>query len=473
MRGVLIGFGCVAALIAATFLPQVQDYRDEKADAHFVQGDLKSAKRFYFYGKLQGNKDAANNYHVINYRMARFDKGMSPKRFNATRRKTFRAFDKLTQEGHVLAAYNAGMFYYRSKAGSSDYNKGLVYFNHAAASGDEMSRHAADFMRARAHTKEKKSRELRKSADAGNGWAAYRYVEDLRFDKTKLRRAQKYAVMGAEAGYADAQQFLGAHFPHHKDARSWLEKAATNPNDPSLLAAFDLALLADKDKDYAAKRRWLTLGSTPREPFRYRLISEPDGLRWRGLQSSILADANNSKKAAYELALMQLEGLGGTVNFAAAKASLEYAEDWSDAPELLNQVKSGAVKLKGHRRADKDGSNFDLEWYDNRKYYPFHGKLRPYMVSKQIRYATQKDLDKYAQGVSTSYSNEKQGFRERGSVDSCALGSTCFYIEKSIILPPGMNGANSAQFLINPALYLPKQEPSHNKYIFLNERYVP
>ena len=475
MRVILFIIGVVAALIAATFLPQVKEYRAEKALAHYEQGDLKAAKRLYFYGKLQGSQMATNNYHVINYHMARNNEKVKFNRYPATRRKAFRAFDKLTQEGYLPAAYNAGMFYYHSNAGSEDRQKGLAYFEYAAAAGDEMSRDAAGILRAREHKKEEKTQAFRKSADAGNGLAAYRYAKNLRFDKKKLRRAEKYAVMGAEAGYSDAQQFLGTYFPKRKDAVMWLEKAATNPQYPSLIAAHELSQLAEKDKDYAAQRRWLTLGSTPREKFRYRIINESGALRWRGLQNSIIADVNNSKSAAYDLALMQLDGIGGALDYEGAQANLEYAEKWSDARQLLARIQSGDIDRSKPMRSQisKNQSEIDLEKFDRQKNYPFHGKLRPYLVSKKIRYATQADLDKYKQGVSTMFSNEKLGFRKWGRVEQCALGRTCFYMEKSFILPKDMFGAHSATFLINPALYLPKQNLSHNKYIFLNERYVP
>ena len=475
MRGLLLIGGCVSALIAASFLPQIQDYREEKADAYIEQGDLKAAKRWSFYGKLQGDQKATNNYHVISFKMVHDKKGVPKRRYLSTRKKAFRAFDKLTQRGYVPAAYNAGMFYYRSRVDSGEYYKGLKYFDFAAAQGDEMSRDAAGLMRARVRDKDKRSRAYRKAADGGNTLAAYYYAKGLRFDKKKLKRAEKYALLGAEGGYADAQQFLGAYFPKRKDAKSWLEKAATNPDYPSLLAASDLAKLADKKRDYVAKRRWLTLGSTPREKFKYNILIEPDGLRWRGIRNTILADVNNSKSAAYELALMQLDGLGGALDFDAAKANLKYADNWADAERLLARINSGKFDTSKPRRSQKskDQSKFDLARFDKQKNYPFYDKLRPLMVSKTIRYATQKDLDKFSQGVSTTFSNEKSGFKKRGGIEKCALGRTCFYMEKPIILPKGMNGAHSATFLINPGFFMAEQFKSHNRYIFLNERYIP
>ena len=475
MRSIFFIFGLILALIAASFLPQAKDFRAEKSNAYFEQGNLKAAKRWYFLGKLQGDLEAANNYHVLSYQFTRYSENVSDKKKNANWRKSFRAFDKLTQKGSVSAAYNAGMFYYGSRPGTSDFANGLKYFDYAAASGDEISKHAADMMRARQYKDGEKNRALRKSADDGNAWAAYRYVRSYRLKKNQPRDLEKYALMGAEAGYADAQQYLGAYFPRRKDAKTWLETAATNPQNRSLTAAYDLSKLAEKEKDFAEERRWLRIGSKPRAKFKYPVIVKPDGLRWRGLQNTVAPDVNTSKNAAYELAIMQVDGVGGAVDLKAAKANLKYADEWSDAPQLLKQLQSGFKKLnrQTRRQSSNDRSAFDLVRYDSQKRFPFHGKLRSFMVNKQIRYATQKDFDKFKQGVSTRYNKEKWGFRKSGNVVRCALGSTCFYIEKPIIVPPDMFGANSVSFLVNPTITLPKQPSSHNQYIFMNERYIP
>jgi len=460
---------------AVTFLPQIQDMRDDKAYEYVEQGKLKRARLLYFYGKLQGSHKAANNFHVVDYRIVRYDDKSSKKKRIANRKKSFRAFDKLTQKGYIPAAYNAGMFYYRSKVGSSDYANGLIYFDHAAASGDAMSGYAADMMRAREHEKEAKYRALRKVADKGNGWAAYRYVKSLRFEKHKLKYAEKYALMAAEAGYPDAQHFLATYFQQRKDRKAWFEKAATAKTNRSLLAATSLAELAEKERDYEAKRRWLTLASTPREKFTYQAVIEPEGLRWRGFQYYISADVNVSKRAAYELALMQIDGVGGLVDKAGAMKNLEYADDWSDAALLLNELKTGVSKRANVKSVQPSKSlvNESLKKIDTQKNMPWYGKLRPLVESKHIRYATRTDLKKYSNGVSKSYSNEKRGYKDWGKVKDCSIAFNCFYLDAPIILPDDMFGAHSATFIISPSVILPKQHVSHNKYIFLSELNVP
>lgn len=463
----------ILVFIGVNALPSVQDYYDKKAFAYLEQGELEKARRFYFPGKIRGDLKAANNYHVLNYRISRYSEGISDKKKWANRKKAFRAFDKLTQKGYVPAAYNAGMFYFRSPASSSQFNDGLKYLDHAAARGDELSRDAAGLMRARKFKKEKRATAYRKAADDGNGLAAYLYVKSLRFEKKKLRRAEKYALMGAEAGYADAQQFLTTYFPNRRDRKEWLEKAATNKDNRSIIAAYDLATLEGKKRNYDSKRKWLTLASTPREKFKHHEILDGDVLRWRGLQNSIMADINNSKKAAYELAFMQMDGIGGEADRAGAIKSLTYAEDWQDAPFVLSKLKSGAG-AGGKPMTSKTiqmGVDAQLKKFDTQKHRPYYEKLRPYVKSGQIRYATGADVKKYRLGVATTIFNEK--YKIRGGIEKCNIDSNCFYMEKSIILPNGMYGANAAKFLINPAGRLPKQSASHNTYIFLNERYVP
>lgn len=497
MRSLFFIFGLILALIAASFLPQVKDFRTEKASVHFEQGNLKAAKRWYFLGKLQGDVQAANNYHVLDYREIRYNENASKEKKSDNYVKATRAFEKLAQKGSVPAAYNAGMFYYKSSFNSANYIKGLNYFDLAAASGDEMSRHAADMMRARSFTvtlagsdnarrrsaikrarekrNEKIYREYKKSADAGNGFAAYKFAQTTRFDEKKLRAAEKYARMGAETGYADAQNFLGEYYPKRKDSQAWLEKAAMNPHNRSLRAASELAMRAEKRRDHRTRRKWLELASTPRGPFHYHIIAESGVLRWRGLQNTINADANNTKEAAYELALMQLDGIGGAVDKAGAIKNLEYADDWDDAALLLAEVKSGR-KIADKNTSDRSSQRLlqeNLKKIDSQKHRPYYSKLRPLVANKQIRYATQTDVKKYAQGVSTIYSNEKTGFRTWGKVKDCLRSGSCFYIDRPIILPADMFGAHSATFIVDPAVILPKQHLSHNKYIFMNELQIP
>ena len=476
MRGILLIGAGVAALVAATFLPQVQDYRAEKADAAIAQGDWKAAKQLSFLGKLQGDQKAANNYHVLNYKLMREDKKTTRKRYRAVQKKTFRGFDELTQEGFVPAAYNAGMFYYRSSSDTSNFQKGLAYLDYAAKNGDEMARDAAGLMRAQQFKDEaQKAQAMRKAADSGNGLAAYRYANSLRFKPKQLARAEKYALMGAEAGYADAQAFLGIYFPRRTDAEDWLKKAATNPENRNMRAPLELAEIAKKRRKSKERRDWLTLGVTPRAPFRYKTIRSPDGLRWRGLQSSIDSGVNNDKYAAYLLAKMQMDGIGGPLDKAAAIKNLEYSDGWGDADLLLARLRAKGSFQNEKERAKALAALADegLKKFDAQKNYPFHSKLRPLIKNKHIRYATQADLKKFANGVSKSYSHEKLGYTDRGSVKKCAIGRTCFYLNAPIVLPNDMFGSHSATFIVSPTVFLPEQHLSHNRYIFISERNVP
>ena len=473
---VLVGIiGAIFVVIAAHFLPPVQDYYNAKAFAYFQQGELKKARKFYLPGAIWGNEKAKNNYHVLNYRITRYDEEASHEETRDVRRKSIKAFDKLARQGYVPAAYNAGMFYYRHPPNLDLHKAGLEYLDFAAANGDEMSRDAAGLMRARGVEKDKRAIAHRKAADDGNGLAAYLYVKSLRFDKAKLRRAEKYALMGAEAGYADAQQFLTTYFPNRRDRKDWLEKAATNENNRSLIAAYDLAMLEGKQRDYEAKRRWLTLGATPREKFRHHAIVDEDVLRWRGLGNTIMGDGNNSKKSAYELALMQMDGIGGPVDQAGAIKNLTYANDWQDAPFLLERLKFGSSE-RGQLITSKSiqsSVEAQLKKFDTQKNRGYYEALRPLIKSKHIRFATEGDLEKYKQGVSAVYSNKKSGYRSSRRFPSCGIGSNCFYMEKPTILPKDMFGAGAAKFIIDKSFILPPQHVGHNTYIFVNERYIP
>jgi len=467
--------GTIFIVIAAHFLTPVQDYYNAKAFAYFQQGELKKAQRFYLPSAIFGNEKAENNYHVLNYRIARYGEEASQQEKGDVRRQSIKVFDKLARKGYVPAAYNAGIFYYRHPPHLDLYNAGLEYLDYAAANGDQMARDAAGLMRARGVEKDKRAIAHRKAADDGNGLAAYLYVRSLRFDKTKLRGAEKYALMGAEAGYADAQEFLTTYFPNRRDRKDWLEKAATNEENRSLIAAYDLAMLEGKQRDYESKRQWLTLGATPREKFRHQIVVDEDVLRWRGLENTILADGNNSKKSAYELALMQMDGIGGPVDRAGAIKNLTYANDWQDALFLLERLKFGSSE-HGQPITSKSiqsGVEAQLKKIDTQKHRGYYETLRPFIKSKHIRFATEADLETYKQGVSATYSNKKSGYRSSRRIRGCVIGSNCFYMQKPITLPKDMFGAGAAKFIIDKGFILPPQHVGHNTYIFVNERYIP
>ena len=63
----LIGIiGAVIVFIAVSFLPNVQNYFNDKAFEYLEQDEPKKARLFYFPGKIGGNEKAINNYHVLN-----------------------------------------------------------------------------------------------------------------------------------------------------------------------------------------------------------------------------------------------------------------------------------------------------------------------------------------------------------------------------------------------------------------------
>ena len=91
---------------------------------------------------------------------------------------------------------------------------------------------------------------------------------------------------------------------------------------------------------------------------------------------------------------MQIDGKGGPVDIAGAIESLEYADHWSDAALLLAELRSQTVNdanEKGTKTAKLLGDE-NLKKFDSQKNYPFYGKLRSLVASKQIRYATRTDL---------------------------------------------------------------------------------
>ena len=345
MRFIYWILGVLALFVIAFVLPikPVQDLRNDFAYKMVENGRWTEARGIYLIGEWQGDSLAANNFHVLNYRRAIDGKGVNKEKRKDIAAKAKVSFEKQLARGFAPAGYNRAMFNYKCGTKRTCYRMAIGHFQQAANLGDVRSEQAKEFLLAKKFKGDQHFDEIRKIADRGNPWAAHRFAKSLRFDRPKLKRlGEPYALMAAEAGIADSQQFLGEYFDHRADAQQWLERAATNPVNRSLMAADRLAELAKERGDYAAARKWYKLAATPRADFDYTLIIEPEGLRWRGFQGSRAADANTSQSAAYELALMQLAGQGGPVDKRAAMKNLEYADHWADAGDMLAELKTGS-----------------------------------------------------------------------------------------------------------------------------------
>lgn len=467
MYKIAISFFLLIVLSAITVCLPVQavhEFRDDLAYKSTQQSQYQRARILYRINAWHGDKKGINNYHVLNYRMVRYKKRSSKDKVRAANIKTKAAFERLVAEDFAPAAYNYGMFYYRSSKRNRNYDKGLAYFEKGAALGDNMSRDAADFMRARGLEGDSFYDAIRPIAERGNGWAAYLIARSMRRDNYKLTtEGEAYALTGAQSGIADAQHFLGQKFASREDAPMWLEKAATNPVNRSLIAASDLADIALNYRDETSRRGWLELASKPRDKFKYTLVIDPEGLRWRDLQFKRHADANTSQKAAYNLALMQLVGAGGPVKKRAAIKNLKYANDWSDASELLSLIKSEGM-TSAQEQAKK---SLEDNSYRNVDVKPDYGLLSAYIERGDLRYATEKDLLKFKTATPMSSSGKGRYHKVPYSLATNCKNFPCYYVNRPIILPGEMFGSDASAFLINPEINLPEQLNSHNTYIFL------
>lgn len=442
----------------------IHEFRDDLAYKSTQQSKYGRARILYRINAWQGDNKAINNFHVLNYRMVRYNKKSSKADVRTANIEAKAAFERLIAEDFAPAAYNYGMFYYKSSKRNKNYKTGLAYFKRGSELGDNMSRDAADFMRARGLKGESYYNAIRPMAERGNGWAAYRIARSMRRDNYRLaKEGEDYALIGAQSGIADAQHFLGQKFPSREDAPLWLEKAATNPVNRSLMAASDLADLALNYRDEAARRAWLEIASKPREKFRYTLVLDPEGLRWRGFQFKRHADANTSQSAAYDLALMQLAGVGGPVKKRAAIKNLKYANDWGDARYLLELIKSEGLKSaqKWSLNALQETSHRNV---DER---PDYDLLGAYIARGDLRYATQQDLLQFKTATTMSSSGKGRYHKTPYNLITNCKNFPCYYIKNPIILPGKMFGNKASAFLVNPEIKLPEQLNSHNTYVFL------
>lgn len=461
----LIFIGLLPIILFCLPVKALQEFRNDIAYTFVLKKQDQLARPLYRLNAWQGDRLAINNYHVLNYRLVRHSKKQSKPKLKKANEKAKAAFEDLASNGYAPAAYNRGMFYFKKSSKSRNYPQALHYFKQGADLGDSMSQDALDFMRAKQFKKEAYYEAIRPIADRGNGWAAYRYVKAMRRDRHKLANiGQNYALIAAKSGLADAQQFLGEYFPERHDAAYWLEQAATKPVNPNIRAARSLADLALKYGDEEARRKWLSVATKPREEFRYTMIIEPEGLRWRDFQNSRARDGNNSEAAAYELALMQLAGLGGPVKKRAAIKNLKYAKDWADAKSLIARVKSGDLqniqkKIQTEYAEIRSGS-------ESRE--PDYALLNAYIDRGDLRLASKQDVQKF-ESAATMMSKGKGGYHQmKFNLVMACKNFPCYYVERPITLPDGMFGAYASTFLIDPNIDLPQQLHSHNRYVFLN-----
>lgn len=467
MYKIAISFVLLVVLSVVTICSPVEtvhEFRDELAYKSTQESQYRRARILYRINAWHGDIKAINNYHVLNYRMVRYKKNPSKDKLRSANIKAKAAFESLIAKGYAPAAYNYGMFYYRSSKRNSNYDKGLAYFKKGAALGDEMSRDAIDFMRARGLKGGSYHDAIRPIAQRGNGWAAYLIAKSMRRDKYKLAtQGEDFVLMGAQSGIADAQQFLGQNFSSREDAPSWLQKAATHTQNRSLKAASDLADLALNYRDETARRNWLEIASKPRDKFKYNLVIEPEGLRWRDFQFKRSADTNTGQKAAYNLALMQLTGTGGPVKKRAAIKNLKYSNGWSDAEGLLRIIKSEGMK------SAQDWAKNSLQdiSYRNFDEKPDYGLLNAYIERGDMRYATDQDLLEFKAATAMSSSGKGRYRQTLYNLATNCKNFPCYYVNSPIILPDNMFGRNASAFLINPEINLPEQLNSHNTYIFL------
>ncbi len=458
----VLGLGLLT--LSAIFLPfsPVQDARNALAYKMVEGGYWTAAKTVYAIGKWQGEPLSTNNYHVLNYRLAiadeDFPKTIKDEIILAARDD----FELLIGQGLPAAAYNRGMFNYRCGSKQRCYKIALSHFDKGIRLGDAMSRDAKDLMLAKPLNGEAYYDAMRAIADRGNGWAAYKYAHNMRFELEELKaKGESYAELAAKSGIADAQDFFGSYFENRHDSNFWLEQAATNPVNRSLTAAQELAYRAEEAGQYQEARKWYAVAAAPRAGFEYELIVREDGLRWRGFPTSRSADVNNSQSAAYELALLYLEGKGGPVDKNKARKYLEQADYWRDAKQIL-------ANLDNSSDGKVQSIAVNLEAFDKNRNGDRYKELRPYIADGKIRYVTEFELNQW-EDEETEGTEARRPRDVRTGLSRCQIQLNCFFVSGSIALPAGMAGADSAIFIIGEGGQVKKPASSHNVYINLRE----
>ena len=429
-------------------------------------GQTGAAQKIYTYNMRFGDPLATNNYHALRLNEHISNHEVDQDFLASVRNDAKIAFDQvMRQTGQPAATYNAGMMNYRCNRSAGCYRAGLRFLSTAAAAGDQLSRDAHDFMKARGGGATILRAELKAMADRGNGYAAYKYARELRFDDDRGDYL-RYAEIGARAGIADAQTFLAYYHDDPATALYWHEQAATNPTNRSLSSAVDLGQHAEERGDYKEARRWYNLAMEPRAPFGYQLIIRPNGIRWRGLQTSREAAANSPNWAAYHLAMLQMQGLGGRQDLQAAIRNLELAgDDFKDAGIMRRQILAG-IDPTDPSRAGEANIVFELEKFD-KDTRGLHEQLRPLFADGTLRYVTEMEHAKWQTYAESLEQRNPEKFCEiTRALSLCSLGTSCFHIEKPVRLPEDMFGGHSATFFVDKSVALSEQAKNHNRFLY-------
>ena len=462
-----IGYGlAAAALFAVLPIGPSFDLRNDLAFKAMTIEARPVAKAIYGFGKWQNDPLAANNWLVLDYHHKRYSPNLSKAEKKAAREKMWADLKALRPEKLGAAEYNLALFNYRCSTKSKCFNIGLERFETAARLGDPLAETAALMMKRRKIPKSNKTARLameKQAADNGDPWHAYQYARDVYRDDPAA--GQAYGLIAAESGLADAQAFMGRYF-EREDSVEWLTKAATNPVNRSLMAARELGKHYESTGDHESSQKWYAKAAEPREDFQFALVIRKDGFRWRSLQNSRAADANTSNSSAYSL------GLAAYKSGASLDSVLEYMRKaalvgWGDSALITAELTARQAPRHAQKLQAKTIIQAHVNTFDASSLRKNYAALRPLIAAGHIRYVTEIDLYDWDKELS-QHSNLSHVAETREMLGSkCSAAFNCFYVAKGISLPPKMNGAKSAVFVIGDNVPPPRAKKSHNKYIFL------
>lgn len=413
------------------------------------------AKNIYALGKWQNDPLAVNNWLVLDYRKKRYDSALSPDEKRQNTKAMHAALKELRKSNLPAAEYNLALFNYGCSTKSRCFDIGVERFERAAQLGDPLAANAVLMMQRRKIPKQNKAKRsafLKQAADNHEPHAAYRYAREIYRDDPEA--GQYYGLMAVKSGSADAQAFMGRYF-NRSDKEYWLQKAATNPSNRSLMAANDLGKIYEDQGDIENAVKWYEIATQPRGTYQHDLVIREDGLRWRSLQGSRAADANTSNSAAYRLALLRGNNDAHKKEFAENmhKASLV---EWNDSDLIEAQLKYREAPRHAKTMQAKNVAAANLKFFEASSYGKLLAPLKPMIAAGHIRYATELDL--------SDWKSEPDYQRIKSK---CKAVRNCFVVNAPITLGGGMNGSHSAVFVIPQNVQAPRAEKSHNKYLFL------
>lgn len=471
MGRTLFAFIGFIALLGAVFIfltgEMGKGFRDNLAYKMSENGQFAMAEKLYSISAAGGDLTASNNLAVLQYHRLRYDSDCDCDNWKDAGEKFMPVFEDLARKGHMVSAYNRGMFDFACSSHKRCYETGKHFFGQAAGAGDPLavSALAVHYTTKSSHEDSReKNKMLMAAADAGDPYAAYVLASDMK--NKNDARALRYADIAAKGGASYAQELRG-HFFDQPDFMTWLAEAAENPKNPRASAASLLGHLylqgeRGVPQDFQKAKYWYEKAVQTDGKHRHVVDIRKDGFRWRAPDRGYIKNSSQSYHAAYKLATLEYMGVGGKRDLKKFEKLMRHAakDDIHDSRLILMQLEQKRNPMD-QERFDRRQAQWVSEHLGKRK-----DRLVPLIARKvdagKLRFVSFLEIADWVENgqLSKPVSGHDHYLRFRENPHDFIFQET-FYVDEPLNLPADMYGQQSGNFIFAPGLSVPKKR-NHN-----------